>query len=276
MIHIDKLADPRTTRMKNRATDQVTADCDLYDLDEASYHRSDDTRNKLAIVESIYKATGVKNALMDASYLRKDRKIGKCYFCESYAPRRDLHIEHYRPKNGFKRSEDDAEEYPGYHWLAYDWDNLLLGCSECNGIKDTNFPIRIEANRIRRHREKNNIGGENPMLINPAEKGGDPRDFIRFLDDAPFSGRLKGRRTIKLLRLDGGEPGKERPFLKERRYDLWQSIKFKRKIYEQFKSSADPDRQKLANEAREFLEKAILPESEFSSMAQDFLADWTP
>ncbi len=276
MIHINKPPDPRTKYMRDKAAKQIKDDCDAYDLDSNAYHSTEDNRKKLPVVESIYKANGVKDALILANYVEGDKKIGKCYFCESHLPRRDLHIEHFHPKNGFKKSRDSNEEYPGYHWLAYDWDNLLLGCSECNGIKGTIFPIVDEINRVRSHINKNNLNAENSLLIDPTEVNKDPRNHIRFLDDAPNPQDRKGQKTIEVLRLDGGEGGKERPFLKEKRHKLFhEELCFRKKFLEKAKEYMDDvEIQLLAAEARDYLAKAKLPEAEFSSMAQDFLADW--
>lgn len=277
MIHVNKPHDPRSKYMRDKAVKQTNDDCDAYDLNSDAYHSTEDDRKKLPVVESIYKAAGVKDTLIEANYAEGDKKIGKCYFCESHLPRRDLHIEHFHPKNGFKKSRDSDEEYPGYYWLAYDWDNLLLGCSECNGIKGTIFPLANEGRRAHSHRDRDKVSLENPLLINPTEENKDPRDHIRFLDDAPDPQDRKGQKTIELLRLDGGKEGKERPFLKEKRLNLWNILRFRRGVYEKAKLHCDDAKWKqLADEARDYLEKATLPESEFSSMAQDFLSDWEP
>ena len=55
---------------------------------------------------------------------------GKCAYCESKITHIDYgHIEHYRPKDAFPD-------------LTFEWDNLLLSCSLCNGPtqKGNKFP----------------------------------------------------------------------------------------------------------------------------------------
>ncbi len=57
----------------------------------------------------------------------------KCCYCErKYDEPRHLAVEHFRPKTAVRQSNKHKEQYPGYYWLAYDWDNLLLSCHECN------------------------------------------------------------------------------------------------------------------------------------------------
>lgn len=51
----------------------------------------------------------------------------KCAYCETPAsPGWDWQVDHYRPTKG-------NYEHGGYHWLAYEWSNLLLVCGRCNG-----------------------------------------------------------------------------------------------------------------------------------------------
>jgi len=62
----------------------------------------------------------------------------KCAYCETdTSAGAPLQVEHFRPKAGVK----NEEEHAGYYWLAYEWTNLLLGCSTCNRNKGTHFPI---------------------------------------------------------------------------------------------------------------------------------------
>ncbi|HEY4025225.1 MAG TPA: retron system putative HNH endonuclease [Candidatus Dormibacteraeota bacterium] len=53
----------------------------------------------------------------------------KCAYCEAPAPAStSWDVEHFRPKGRVSERED----HPGYYWLAYRWDNLLLSCELCN------------------------------------------------------------------------------------------------------------------------------------------------
>ncbi|MGB7208396.1 MAG: hypothetical protein WBD27_07040 [Pyrinomonadaceae bacterium] len=279
MIQVNKPADPFTAKMRKKADDQTKSDCDAYDINPLGYSTAGPHRMKLPAVKSIYDASGrTKSALIGVIRVIIDgakKKVGKCYFCEGRFPEGGLHIEHYRPKNGFQKSRGSVEVYPGYFWLAYTWDNLILACGECNGAKGTIFPLADETVRVLSHIEKNFLIRERPLLINPAAIGVDPRDHITFADDAPVSDSAEGKATIELLKLDYGKNKKERPFLKEERLGLLENLRVRVNILDnsaQYDSTAE-GRQFLA-ETREYLEKAKSRESRFSSMAQDFLASF--
>lgn len=69
-----------------------------------------------------YDADDVKNALRILSH-------AKCAYCESrFLAVGAREVEHYRPKGGVK----EEAGWPGYWWLAYDWDNFLPTCRDCN------------------------------------------------------------------------------------------------------------------------------------------------
>jgi hypothetical protein len=57
---------------------------------------------------------------------------GLCAYCEgNYQAGGFDDAEHYAPKA--KVTHDRKEvKHPGYHWLAYEWRNLLLSCKKCN------------------------------------------------------------------------------------------------------------------------------------------------
>src|SRR6476661_10679447 len=66
----------------------------------------------------------------------------KCCFCESKIGHIAYgDVEHYRPKAGWVQDEEPINK-PGYYWLAYEWDNLLLSCEKCNQrYKKNYFPL---------------------------------------------------------------------------------------------------------------------------------------
>ncbi|WP_345951311.1 hypothetical protein ABDD95_07725 [Mucilaginibacter sp. PAMB04274] len=53
-----------------------------------------------------------------------------CSFCEKYNSRSALHVEHIYAKNAV-----DAQGNKIYDHLKLRWDNFLLGCVNCNGVK---------------------------------------------------------------------------------------------------------------------------------------------
>ncbi|MDR2276158.1 MAG: HNH endonuclease [Sphingobacterium sp.] len=101
---------------------------------------------------------------------------GKCAYCELIPQGSPLQVEHFRPKD--KLAED--ARHTGYYWVAYEWSNLLLACSNCNSRKGNHFPIRSEPNRVITPTFKNGeicenhnyilnepLKSERGMLLNP-------------------------------------------------------------------------------------------------------------
>ncbi|MBY3300464.1 hypothetical protein HFO10_31980 [Rhizobium laguerreae] len=72
--------------------------------------------------------------------LKKSHK-NKCCYCEASLDRQHGDVEHFRPKQRVTdehhktqrvRIGEEEINHPGYFWLAYDLDNLLLSCAICN------------------------------------------------------------------------------------------------------------------------------------------------
>lgn len=254
MVRITKPpAGPKGLTTKGaKAQLRVCADYDLcpndYDTGRKSLPKSK---------KGIYGSPSVKQMLIRAHH-------NKCCYCEQvFGAPRDLAVEHFRPKSGARQARIGKEKYhPGYYWLAYDWENLLLSCHECNSTyKDILFPLVNPKRRARSH--GNDISLERPLFVHPVLQ--DPRDHIRFHDESPRHLTEIGRITIE-------EIGLSRPALREARLKELKRLKFFRKvILEARKHPRDQSLQDLAIEARELLIEAIRPEAEFSSMAQDFL-----
>jgi len=87
-----------------------------------------------------------------------------CVYCNSPLLRNDRgDVEHFRPKGAIK--EDAA--HGGYWWLAYSFENYLLGCSLCNRtFKKTHFPLKPGGRRTTYGRRRN-ILAEPRLLIDP-------------------------------------------------------------------------------------------------------------
>jgi hypothetical protein len=101
----------------------------------------------------------------------------KCHYCEqSRRWKRELNVEHYRPKGGVTRWDGDPSlesDVPpkeihvdtGYWWAGFSWDNYLLACAACNQeFKRNLFPV-IEEPRpaVREGVEQS----ETPLLLDP-------------------------------------------------------------------------------------------------------------
>ena len=97
---------------------------------------------------------------------------GKCCYCERGLLMGEAHVEHFRPK----AKVEEAERHPGYWWLAYSWENLLLACETCNIKKGAKFPLEPGSERL--DPEDCDLEKEKPILINPLKE--DPEEFIEY------------------------------------------------------------------------------------------------
>lgn len=243
---------PKGFREKGSA--QKRKDCRDYGVSGKAYRSG---KKKFDDKRTIYASKEVKEILSKAQH-------NKCCYCEKrFRAAINLAVEHFRPKSAVRQSRKLKEQCPGYYWLAYEWSNLLLSCQDCNSCwKGTLFPLANPKQRARTHLQ--NISIERPLLISPLTTPS-PRNHIRFrLDDAePHT--VKGRITIDVL-------GLRRPALRE---DRLEKLDLLRRALELTKLAAarprDRELQRLAHDAQEFLDAALLPQAEFSSMAQDFL-----
>ncbi len=133
----------------------------------------------------------------------------KCCFCEAKIGHIAYgDVEHFRPKAGWVQN-DEAINKPGYYWLAYDWDNLLLSCQLCNQRHKKNyFPLIDETKRAVNHTI--NINNESPVFINPIIDN--PEDYIEFNENEPeaIKSNIRGSITIKRLGLDRKELNEHR------------------------------------------------------------------
>lgn len=250
MIRIMKPAAPEVISIDG--VEQTRRDCENYNNCADDYHSG---KVKFNILGSIYNADGVKQSLLIAQH-------DKCCYCESkFGATSYGDIEHHRPKGAVK----EEPEHLGYWWLAYVWDNLLVSCEVCNRThKGTWFPLRNPAARAKTPTD--NIDAEEPLLINPALQ--DPRNHIRFKEDAPEGLDDIGRTTIKVL-------GLRRKALREARLEQSNKIKMNFSlVYLKALAAFDQEdevKQKSRAEFDKFMEEATRADAKFSSMAQDLI-----
>lgn len=98
---------------------------------------------------ALWKHPRHKEALLGAA-----ASPAKCAWCERHCERRQLDVEHYRPKAAITCwtgspplvSDKPPKQLPvsgGYWWLAFDWHNYSLACGPCNQEWKRNlFPVR--------------------------------------------------------------------------------------------------------------------------------------
>ena len=134
-------------------------------------------KNEVALLE---KKTINKNCYKKSKEQLEKQFHNKCAYCETKYTEH-TQIEHYRPKSQ-------------YHWLTYEWSNLLPSCIKCNTKKSRKFPLIRENNKVKNppiQKEKLNISqckadntpliDENPYILHP--KINNPKDYFDFQID---------------------------------------------------------------------------------------------
>jgi uncharacterized protein (TIGR02646 family) len=164
----------------------------------ASVNRGD----KPVFDEKIYKK--YKEFFMDKAF------HGKCGYCE--CPVKDFQqggdVEHFRPKGRVTNAKDEVIlDHLGYHWLAYDWQNLLISCKGCNQFakqkkygKGDRFPV---LNNYAYTPEV--IAQEQPLLINPTSNVPDdhPDKHLKIKCDGSLRGLTeRGKMCIQVFGLN--------------------------------------------------------------------------
>ncbi len=181
---------------------------------------------------------------------------GKCCYCERRRDqKRETDVEHFRPK----AEVEGKENHPGYWWLAYDWENLLIACKKCNQeYKQTQFPLKEESKRV--YTENCDLREEEPFLINPLEE--DPELFIDYDIEgnrpmAKAIGRCeRGKKTVnELTGMNDIEVMLERAERLEDCYDVCLNLK-------------NSENNELRSRADKRLHKYISCCSEFSGFAR--------
>lgn len=133
----------------------------------------------------------------------------KCAYCECELCGDFGAVEHFRPKTGYNQLRGKVNYIePGYHWLAYDWSNLMLSCDKCNATnnKGNMFPLQTPSTRDIQHQ---NITSEDPLFIDPTKEY--PDDFIEFhgceIKPKKINGieSKKGKTTIDEIHLNREE-----------------------------------------------------------------------
>ena len=241
-------------KLRQKGSHQTEIDCAAYDEAPQEYisHRRTFPNKRY------YGWAVVKGVLM-----RMHHK--KCCYCETKLPiPANLHVEHFRPKGAVRQNRGDNDEFPGYYWLAYSWENLLLACFDCNTTyKGTMFPLENPTQRARSHHD--DLAVERALFVNPATE--DPREHIRFQGDLPVWYSERGRHTIEGLGLRSARLREQRQL---RLKEINQIIDLVRIV----EANPHPDKSDLddAYEARDLIAQAMRPEAQFSAMVMDLVA----
>lgn len=248
-----RIAKPNSSAAyRRKATAETQKSCQLYDADPAKF-----SKVGMAANAKVYNARGVKKSL-------KNAQSNKCCFCEKPQVDEWGAVEHYRPKEAVRQGKSKRRKYPGYYWLAYEWDNLFFICAVCNTeYKNDIFPLAHDCDRANNHQAS--VAVENPLLVHP--ENDNPRDHIGFIGENVVHKTTKGKVTISTCGLDRGE------LEQLRREHLVQNIKLMIDIYNitTAKFDGSPEFQKMLDCSSRRLRESILPTSPYSSMAIDYL-----
>lgn len=169
MIKIERASPPEDTELDKKRKKELRK---IRKLIESGELKSNDFR-------SLWSDAKVKKFLYESQH-------GKCCYCERTRDKIEVDVEHFRPK----AEVEEAEDHPGYWWLAYSWENLLIACKKCNQkYKKSKFPLKHGSERA--YEENSDLGKEEPILINPLEE--DPEEFIEYDLSAKFMAKAVGK-----------------------------------------------------------------------------------
>ena len=156
-----------------------------------------------------------------------------------------------------RRRKSGDKIHPGYYWLTYEWDNLVLACEECNLKKSDYFPLEDPEQRARNHLDP--LGRESPLLVNPYVDP-DPSRHIIFDGSACRPITEKGRVTVSLLKLN-------RTFLQDERQSTLSNLEILCAVARYPDICAT-----LRRAARRSVDLFARRDARFSGMARDYLS----
>ena len=223
---------------------------------EAAHERGE---RDFTFTNKIYGANDVKETL-------KTMQHDKCAFCEAKITHIQYgDVEHFRPKGGWCQNDEDTLHRPGYYWLAYEWQNLLLACQLCNQRHKRNlFPLDDPAKRASSHQD--DIEPEQPVFINPTLENPEQHVTFHGADPTPVNGSKRGRETIRAL-------GLHRPELREIRAKHLERLETWKRLLEAAESQdlPTPDLVTEVGESREKLLAETRADAEYAAMARALL-----
>lgn len=229
----------------NRGNTATRQDCEAYIENRAAY---DSGELKFNINKNIYGTQKVRNTL-------KALQHAKCCYCEQKtSPGR---IDHFRPKGAVRQVKGGDKLHPGYYWLAYRWDNLVLACETCNLKKSDYFPLEEPGKRARNHLDP--LTSELPLLLNPYAET-DLSEHLTFVGPACEPKTKRGRETVTVLELNRLE-------LQETRQSVLSQLALLCVVVR------DPGLSDVVRrKARREIESFGRPEAHYSAMARAYLS----
>ena len=234
--------------LRRHGAEATREDCEAY-AQAPDVYRSGERTFKF---KKLYRSPQVKDAL-------KEIQHDKCCYCERRVAPSEGQVDHFRPKGAFRQSKDDRnKEHPGYYWLAYQWDNLVLACGTCNLKKSDYFPLQHPEQRARSHLDS--VDTESPLLLNPYVET-ELREHLTFNGSGCEHGTERGRVTVEVLRLN-------EPYLQEERQYVLRVLEFACDV---LCAEEDPSFGDIVRDARRRIMEAAQRNAPFSAMARDYL-----
>lgn len=192
MIRLKKLANPKPFEVSTKNTLYIREMAKL-----KAYFKLDPTeraRTRPPFNEGLLSAESAVQEL-------KRIQHSKCAFCETLLGRNSgRFVSHYRPLSNAVDPYHNTQHLECYAWFAYEWQNLMLICKDCDNHKLNYFPISgrtavaFSSWRAAQLREI-------PLLLNPFEDN--PSDHLIFdTDGIARATSAAGRTTIELLNLN--------------------------------------------------------------------------
>lgn len=252
MIRIrKKTTAPAPAILQTKGKAAIALLCKRYDSGERDFTSKD-------FEGDIYGHPEVKRALRTIQH-------EKCCFCESKIGHTGYgDVEHFRPKTGWVQDSEPLNK-PGYYWLAYDWDNLLLCCEKCNQrFKKNYFPLINHSDRCLSHHQ--DIALEQPLFIHPAND--EVEGLITFKEEIPVSvnDNPRGRETIAKLGLD-------RELLSEQRRKILNMIRDLYHIAKEIPEITPNLKQQAKNKILGYVSTSNQDETEYAGMLRAFFRD---
>jgi len=124
----------------------------------------------------------------------------RCAYCEMTLDPSSIKVAHYRPLSNAVLSEHAHSIIDYYAWYAYEWQNLLIVCSECNSAMSEMFPLEGHPVKPMSTWQEAQLR-EKPLLINPYVAN--PSEHLMFTYQGEAIARSKeGTTTIEVLKLN--------------------------------------------------------------------------
>ncbi|RBH52953.1 MULTISPECIES: AAA family ATPase [Pseudomonas] len=193
MIKLKKLANPKPAEISNKNSlfTRETARLKAYfKLGAVERARTRPPFNKDLLEEAL-------SAIQELDRVQNS----KCAYCETLLEdNRGRFVSHYRPLSNAVDPYHDIDHVECYAWFAYEWQNLMLICTDCNNHKLNFFPIAGRtASAFSSWRAAQLL--EQPLLLNPFEDA--PADHLMFDTDGMVLGTSDaGKATITLVDLN--------------------------------------------------------------------------